>query len=229
MSLQARTVRLVADPYPPYQFEEKGKVRGIDQDTISEALRARGLRASTTLLPWNQCLQWMQDRKADGVFQMAPTPEREKLFLFSTQLRAERTVLLRSRAGSLAIRDPARLQEELRGHTLGILAGYSYGAAIDVLPASLKMELESQEALVRALAEGRVEAILMDQGVAGYLTKKLGLQPMERIEGYELRRPLHVAFQRGEGELARLFNAGLEEIRKRGRDLRIFQRYGVRP
>jgi polar amino acid transport system substrate-binding protein len=176
MSPQARTVRLVADPYPPYQFEEKGQVRGIDQDTIGEALRALGLRASTTLLTWNQCLQWMQDGKADGVYQMAPTPEREKLLLFSTRLH---------------------------GHTLGILAGYSYGAGIDALPTSLKMELASQEALARALAEGRVDAILMDQGVAGYLAKKLGLEPMERIEGYELR--------------------------KRGLDLRIFQRYGVRP
>jgi polar amino acid transport system substrate-binding protein len=222
---QTRTVRLVADPYPPYQFEEKGKVRGIDQDTIGEALRARGLRASTTLLPWNQCLQWMQDGKADGIFQIAPNPEREKQFLFSTQLRVERTVLLQSGAGSLAVRDPARIEEELRGRTLGILAGYSYDAGIDALPASLKMELASQEALVRALAEGRVDAILMDQGVADYLTRKLGLQPMERIKSYELRRPLHVAFQRGEEEIARLFNAGLEEIRKRGRDLRIFQRY----
>jgi polar amino acid transport system substrate-binding protein len=225
MSLQARTVRLVADPYPPYQFEEKGKIRGIDQDTISESLRARGLRAITTLLPWNQCLQRMQDGKADGIFQIAPNPEREKQFLFSAQLRVERTVLLQSGAGSLAVRDPARIEEELRGRTLGILAGYSYDAGIDALPASLKMELASQEALVRALAEGRVDAILMDQGVADYLTRKLGLQPMERIKSYELRRPLHVAFQRGEEEIARLFNAGLEEIRKRGRDLRIFQRY----
>ena len=229
MSLQARTVRLVADPYPPYQFEDKGKVRGIDQDTIGEAFKAHGLRAGTTLLPWSQCLQWMQDRRADGIFQIAPTPEREKQFLFSAQLREERTVLLRSRTGSLAIGDPARMKEELRGHTLGILTGYSYGTTIDALPASLKMELASQEALLRALAEGRVDAILMDQGVADYLTKKLGLQPVERIESYELRRSLHVAFQQGEEELVRHFNAGLEEIRKRGRDLRIFRRYGVRP
>jgi polar amino acid transport system substrate-binding protein len=229
MRLQARTVRLVADPYPPYQFEEKGRVRGIDQDTIGEALRARGLRAGTTLLPWSQCLQWMQEGKADGIFQIAPNLEREKRFLFSAQLRVERTVLLQSRAGSLAVRDPARLEEELRGQTLGVLSGYSYGAGIEALPASLKVELASQEPLLKALAEGRVDAILMDQGVADYLARKLGLQPMERIEGYELRRSLHVAFQRGEEELVRLFNAGLEEIQKGRRALRIFQRYGVRP
>jgi polar amino acid transport system substrate-binding protein len=226
MSLQARTVCLVADPYPPYQFEEEGQVRGIDQDTIGEALEARGLHASTTLLPWNQCLQWMQEGRAEAIFQIAPNPEREKQFLFSALLRVERTVLLQRRAGPLLFRDPARLREELHGRTLGVLTGYSYGADIDALPASIKMELASQEALLKALAEGRVDAILMDPVVADFLAKKLGLQPMERIEGYELRRPLHVAFRQGEEELACLFNAGLEEIRKWGRDRRIFQRYG---
>ncbi len=226
MSPKARTVRLVADPYPPYQFEEKGRVRGIDQDTIAEALEARGLRAVTALLPWSECLQRMQEGKADGIFQIAPTPEREKQFLFSALLRVERTMLLQRRAGPLVLRDPAKLQEELRGHTLGILAGYSYDAGIEALPASLKTELASQEALVQALAEGRVDAILMDPVVADYLAGKLGLQPMEKIEGYELQRPLHVAFRQGEGQLVRLFNAGLEEIRKRGLDRRILQRYG---
>jgi polar amino acid transport system substrate-binding protein len=217
----------VADPYPPYQFEEGGRLRGIDLETIREAFAARGLEAGATLLPWSQCLEWMRERKAHGIFQIAPNPEREKLYLFSAQLRTERTALLQRAGGSLAIGDPAGIEEALAGRTLGILSGYSYDARIHGLPSSLKIELESQEALLRALAEGRVEAILMDLGVAAYLTRRLGLEPAERVEGFELRRTLHVAFQPAEAELARLFNAGLQDIRGRGKDRRIFERYGV--
>ena len=44
----------------------------------------------------------------------------------------------------------------------------------------------------------------MDAGGAAYLVKKLGLRGVERVEGYEIRRSLHVAFQKEHGDLAEL-------------------------
>ncbi len=185
MDRDARSVQLVADPYPPYQFEEVGTVKGIDQETIAEAFAVHGIQVHTALLPWKECLERMADRKADAIFQIAPTPERLRRYLFSDRLREERTILIGG-AGTAPLGPGADIRKRLRGRTLGVVQGYTYDSAIEALPSSVKVELETQKALVHALAAASVDLILMDAGVAAYLVKKLGLRGVERVEGYEI-------------------------------------------
>ncbi len=219
-------VHLVADPYPPYQFEEGGRVKGLDQETIAEAFAVHEVEVHTSLLPWGQCLERMDDRTADGIFQIVPTPERMRRYLFSDQLREERTVLF-GRTGAHPLPEGADLQVRLRGRTLGVLRGYRYDAAIEALPFSVKGEFETQEALLRALADARVDLVLMDIGVAAHLVKTLGLYRIEQVPGHEIRRSLHVAFQQARGRLVELFNAGLQDVKRQELDRQIAGRYGA--
>ncbi len=220
-----RVIRLVADPYPPYQFEEGGRIRGIDQETIQEAFRLQGIEALTVLMPWKECLLWMDQKKADGIFQIVPSEERRKLFHFSEKLRAERTTLFARSAHGMRVPEGADIKDQLAGRTLGVLDGYSYGPAVDGLPG--KLTRENQEALLLALTSGEADLVLMDAGVASYLTPKMGIQGIVQVPGYAIERPLHVAFQAHHRRLAKLFNAGLREVKARAIDRRIFEAYGV--
>lgn len=217
---------MVADPYPPYQYEEEGEVRGIDQAVITAAFEVHAVAAETRLLPWKDCLEWVEQGKADGIFQILPTPEREKLFLFSDRLRTEKTLLFRrsgrpGAAAGMGVRDP------FRGQRLGVLEGYSYGPAIDRLRETDKVERQSQEDLIQALAAGEVDLILVDAGAAAYLTGKLGIRGTEPVSGYEITRALHVAFRRQHAEIARVFNSGLAAVRRQGVYARILESYGL--
>jgi polar amino acid transport system substrate-binding protein len=225
---EVRRVRMVADPYPPYQYEEGGQVRGADQELIAAAFRFHGMATETRLLPWKQCLQWMQSGKADGIFQILPNPEREKLFLFSDRLRTERTALFRPSAGRLpGSAGGAADRVPFRGQRLGVLEGYSYGPEADRLPAIQKAEYQSQEALLQALAAGEVGLALMDAGLAAYLVKRLGVRGIEPVPGYEIARPLHAAFRRDRPDIVELFNSGLEAVRRQGIYARILISYGL--
>jgi polar amino acid transport system substrate-binding protein len=224
--MDRRTVELVADPYPPYQFEDGGRIKGIDQETIREAFAVHEIQVGTVLLPWGECLQRMAERKADGIFQIARSPERQEFYLFSELLRTERTVLFARKGSQVRLQNGSVLREQLEGRTVGVLDGYSYNAEIEHLPEPVKVRVPNQETLLRALASGRVDLILMDNGVAAYLAGRLGVEGMEQV-GYAIARELHVAFQKQHRDLANLFNAGLREIRARKIDRRICENYHV--
>jgi polar amino acid transport system substrate-binding protein len=222
-----RKVRMVADPYPPYQYEEEGKVRGVDHEIVVAAFAVHGITAQTRLRPWRECLEYVERGKADGVFQVLPNPEREARFLFSERLRTEKTLLLH------AARDPAGLPpgqngDPFQGRRLGVLEGYSYGPAVDRLQGPQKVERQSHEALLQALAAGEVDLVLMDAGVAAYLAGRLGVRGLEALPGYEIARPLHAAFRRQGAWMVRLFNAGLKTVRENGIYDRILESYGLR-
>jgi polar amino acid transport system substrate-binding protein len=90
-----QVVRLVADPYPPYQFEERGLVKGSDYEIVTRALALSGVRTIIKLLPWDACLDAMRCGEAGAIFQITPTPEREHEFLFSKPFRTARTLFFK--------------------------------------------------------------------------------------------------------------------------------------
>jgi polar amino acid transport system substrate-binding protein len=224
MANTIRKARMVADPYPPYQYEEEGEVRGIDHEIVVAAFAVHGIATQTLLLPWADCLDRVQRGQADGIFQILPTPERQKLFLFSARLRTENTLVLRMKSRSQAWAAEA---DSFRGRRLGILEGYSYGPAVDGLGESEKLGRKSQRELLEALVAGEVDLILMDAGVAAYLTDKLGISGTEAVPGFSIQRPLHVAFRRACAELSREFDSGFAAVRERGLYERILSSYGL--
>jgi polar amino acid transport system substrate-binding protein len=211
----AMIVHLVADPYPPYQYEESGTIKGVDHDAIVEAFKIGGIEARTRLLPWDLCMKSMEEGSADGVYQIAKTPEREGQFLFSELLRTAKTVLC-CLSGAPFADQRLRMSSpiDFEKHAIGVLAGYSYNPAIDGLKPPHKIEVGNHELLILGLRESRFELALMDQGVAEYLFAEHRITDIVRIEGYGIERDLFVAFQKKRADLAEAFNSGLKRLRR---------------
>jgi polar amino acid transport system substrate-binding protein len=223
------TVKLVADPYPPYQFEENGRIIGIDHDVITESLKVHGIAAETSLHGWDECMAMMADRKADGIFQITRTPERAEQFLFSDRLRTASTLFFKRTGLGVDLDGTAQLAPQLSNLKIGVLSGYSYDPAIDSLSGSCKVERESSEALFGGLLQDEFSLALMDQGVAAYLMKRMRMKEIDSARGYEISRELYVAFQKDMSELAHHFNSGLREIRESGVYGEIHRSYGLSP
>ena len=220
-----RVIQLVADPYPPYQYIEGGKVHGIDQDVIQAAFREHGIEIHTRLFAWDECIQIMEAGLADGLFQIQPTAERARTFHFSALLRTARTVFL---GNSRIPIDLSNMQTEaavLEKHSLATVSGYSYDPAIDELSGPNRILVADQEALLIGLDQGNFDLALMDWGVALFLCRKLGIEGVGKVAGFEYQRQLHVAFQKELGEIVDLFNSGLEKLEKEGGCRRIYEKY----
>jgi polar amino acid transport system substrate-binding protein len=219
------TVKLVADPYPPYQFEKDGEVIGMDHDIIFEAFKVHGVEARTELLDWDECVALLDAGKAEGIFQITPTPEREKQFRFSKPLRTAHTLFFKKKADSISLNDSSSLGQRLGDLKIGVLAGYSYGDEVDRLKRSMKVEKTLSEELLRGLLRGEFSLALLDKGVAAFLVNKLVLEGVEPVRGFEIPRQLHVAFRKGLREHVQLFNSGLSEIKKNGIYESVYRRY----
>ncbi len=220
-------VNMVADPYPPYQYEESGTVRGIDHDIIIAAFREYKIGTRVRLFPWEDCITFIEDKKTDGIFQIVLTPEREKAFSFSRPLRTAETVLYCNADAPVEFDQEKNIKVQLAGHTIGVLAGYSYDPVIDSLKAPLKKEGDTQEMLLKGLLDGSFDLVVMDTGVEAYLVDKMKTDRIVRVRGFEITRELHAAFQKDLIELKDLFNNGLDKIKEKGIYKRIFDEYGL--
>ncbi|MBC7221252.1 amino acid ABC transporter substrate-binding protein [Candidatus Bipolaricaulota bacterium] len=214
----------MADPYPPYQYFDRGEVRGLDHDLISAVLEQLGYQVETVLLPWEACLQRLDRGEAHGAFQVTRTPERERRYLFSRQLRTAETALFARRGLGIHLDPLSPLEDQLRGVRIGMMEGYSYHPAIDTLPAH---RAASQEDLLWSVAEGRLDVVVMDTGVAEYLMRRLGLPTLPRVKGFVAARDLHAVFRMDCRELLEQFDAEIERMIAEGVPGRIAEVYGL--
>lgn len=224
-----KVIQLVADPYFPFQYVEDGEIRGIDHDVIQAAFREHGIETHTRLFAWDECIRIMEAGLADGLFQVQPTAERARTFHFSTLLRKARTVFLANSNIPIDLSDMQMEADVLEKHSLATVRGYSYDSAIDDLSAPNRVFVADQEALLIGLAQGNFDLALMDWGVAVFLCRKLGIEGVGKVAGFEYQRQLHVAFQKELGEIVDLFNSGIEKLEKEGGRRRIYEKYNFNP
>ena len=222
-----KCVTLVADPYPPYQYEEGGTIRGVDYEVIASTFQAVGYDVQVRLLPWEECLRQLDDENADGIFQITCTPEREERYVFSNLLRTAETVFFALSDQAIQLSETVDLREQLESFTLGVLTGYSYDPAIDSLDPTIKVEVDRQEDLLLGLKDKRFDLAVMDSGVAAFLADKLGISGIKRVEGFAVTRELFVAFRPKRRDLVRPFNTQLEKLKAQGTFERIMARYGL--
>jgi len=225
----AGLIKLVADPYPPYQYWEGNEVKGVDHDLIVIALRGLGYGVEVELLPWEECLRRVEEGDAHGIFQITKTPERERKFVFPGEpLRVANTVLVVNPGATVRITPGTELGAQLRPYKVGVLSGYSYGPLLDDLPSPIKVPVGSQEELFLRLLKGELYLAAMDLGVARYLARKHGLSGLKTVEGLQVDRELFVAFKADvDPGFVESFNAQLHALKEQGEFEKIKARYGI--
>lgn len=220
-------LKLVADPYPPYQFIDHGEIVGVDHDLVKTAFQLSGIEIEVNLHSWDDCIELMETGEVDGLFQITPTPDREEQFAFSKLMRTAQTVYLGNSSSNVILSHFASHAEILTRHSLGLVEGYAYHPEVDELDNKQKTFYSSQEALLQALSHKDIDLALMDIGVAKHLSNGLGLDNIIVLPGHAIERKLHVAFQKILTELVNLFNQGLESLDQQGLRPKTYARYNL--
>jgi polar amino acid transport system substrate-binding protein len=219
-------MRLVADPYPPYQYELDGRVVGCDHELIIAAFTQVGCAAVVDLLPWDQCLAEIAAGRADGIFQIVRTPEREAALVFSRPFRRERMLFYRRGCTVPALNHLSELEAVTREHPVGVLRGFSYDPLIDGLSNECRLEFDTQHELMLGLNAGRIGLALLDFAVARELLD-FAADPIEPVPGIELTRELCLAVRPAFRDQLAEFERGLDEIRAQALDRDIRRAYGL--
>ncbi|MFZ3148759.1 MAG: ABC transporter substrate-binding protein [Methanothrix sp.] len=110
----ASDLTYITEQFPPYNYLEDGKLRGISVDLLEKAWENMGVnlnRSVIQLLPWKEGYQETLDKTNIVLFSTARLPQREQLFKWAGPIGPIRNVLLAKRDKNISITAPEDLEK----------------------------------------------------------------------------------------------------------------------
>lgn len=174
--LQAESLRLYTEEYPPINYSEDGEPTGLATEVVREIMRRTGQHAPINVVPWARGYQLAQMRPNTGLFVTMRTAEREALFKWVGPLVRAVTSFyaLRSSALHIASLDEARqfgaiaVPRDWYSHQRLRAEGFN-----DLYPVTGPAQV------IRMLKRGRVKLMVLDNLSLNALLAQGGVQAGE--------------------------------------------------
>lgn len=205
--------------FPPYEFYgEDGKVVGIDAEIASAIAEQMGMTLEISDMAFDSIIPSILSGKADfGAAGMTVTDERKENVDFSdTYVTASQAIIVK--ADNTEITDADSLTNKAIGVQLGT-TGDLY--ASDVTE-SVQRYNKAFEA-VQALAQGKIDAVLIDDQVAKALAE--GNADVKVLDKPFTVEEYAIAVKKGNTELLEKINAALAELKESGKLQEIVDKY----
>ncbi len=166
---------LYTEQYPPFNFEEGGRLQGISIDLMEEMLARAGSglsRADIELVPWSLGYERAQDRPNHAVFAMTRTAARENLFKWVGPISPTKVVLTGKQGANISINSISDVQR----YTIGTVRD-DVGEAILLeqgVPRRVLDPVPSPDPNVQKLAADRIDLWAYEESVARWLINSAG-------------------------------------------------------
>ena len=177
----------MTEQYPPFNFQENGRLQGISIDLLEKIWERMGEnlnRSIIELLPWTDCYQRTLNEEGTVLFAMARSPQREQLFKWAGPIGPFRTVLLARRDRNISIASP----EDLNNYKIGAIKDDN---AIQMLldkglnRENLHLEITS-EPIVKMLENGSIDAWAHGDIAGIWLIQQSGANASDYVVAYVL-------------------------------------------
>ena len=160
------------DHFPPYSYEEKGRLVGIDVEIMEEMARRLNLDITIKLAPWKRLIRMTRDGQCDGSFSLFHTEKREKfaLYAFSQPLHVSRFPLFFKKGRTIRF----NTIEDLYGKIIGINRGFSVSHAFDAAVEQGKIRINPENAVeenILLTAGGKIDGFTNNYDVTKYKLK----------------------------------------------------------
>jgi polar amino acid transport system substrate-binding protein len=205
----------VADP--PFMYEADGHATGLYPTLIAEAYRRIGIAVSLQAMPWKRALEGADEARS-GVGGLYKTTDRLEKYDYSEKLFDEVLEVYVRKGEGFAFATP----DDLKGRTIGVIRGWSYGDAFDTARRRGLFTVEEaagDDQNFAVLAAGHIECILAIRQAAAAMIAARHLEG--RVEA--LARPLsinpaYLAFNKSSDKRDELrqFDAAIDAMRADG-------------
>lgn len=221
---------IVSPESHPYAYSENGRNQGVLYDLVTEAFRRAHRPVEIRFFPWARGMEEVRKGRADAMFVMYKTPERERDFTFPEESLTD----LRERIFVRTATNFALLDDfsNFTGRRIGMLNYTVHGARLTQAMtehriASLEA-ISSYEAMVGMLASGHLDLLIGvdDAIVDAVLTQHLDGRIRE-IDPVVDTIPAYMVFARRPDleEISRAYDRALHEMKVDGTYDRIAARY----
>ena len=177
------------EDYPPYNFNEDGKIKGISIDLLVEIFKLTGSqlgRNNITLIPWARSYQYVIKKKNTVLFSMTRTTERENLFHWVGPIAPSNMVLIAKRSRKINI------------DSVDDIKKYKLGAIRDDIGEHLLRKIIGPEQKIfltnhgvnsaKQLNSGRIHLWSYEENVAFWFIKKAGFNPNDFEIAYVIEK-----------------------------------------
>lgn len=174
----AKELVLVDDANPPFMFSENGKAAGVYTVVVAEAFKRAGVAVDINAAPWKRAITGI-DNAENGVAGIYKNTERLKKYDYSDKLFDEVIVAYTAKDKAFAFSGV----DSLKGKTVGVIRGWSYGDDFDaaVKSGSIKTEETASDAQNFVKLEiGRVDVVLSIKESASAVVAKQKLEDKVR-------------------------------------------------
>ena len=223
----AAPIKIVTSPWPPYEFNDNGHLKGTDVDVIREAFSRMGIPVKIEMYPWARCLKMVQSGEAEGIFTLSKNPKREKFLIYPEEvINYSENVFFYNK------KKPFKFDgtlESLKGRLIAVTQNYNYGK--DFLESNLfRRDNASYDVFgIRKIANERDDLFICDKLVGISLAKKEGvLSKLSYIPKPLSIKKMFLAFRKDNPKSAQLikdFDKAIKSMKKDGTYKKILDRY----
>ena len=178
LSVHAKELSLVVDPWPPYHFEqEDGSLGGFGVEVMEKVLGNMNQPYQLTMKPFARVQSDIKNGKADGSFLSTVNEERTTYAYFPKEsvLNSKWLFYIRKEDQNTL---KVSAYDDLKGHRIGLVKSYTYTDEFwDFIKKNdIKHKIVSKDdQAFKMLASGRVDFVPADQGNSSQLLKDLNL------------------------------------------------------
>jgi len=230
ISAFAQEVKIVTENYPPYNYEENGKVKGVSTEIVRAVLKEMGLNIKITVYPWARTYRLALEEPNTLIYSIARTPEREHKFKWVGVIAPADQVLL-----SLKERTDIKLNnlDDTRKYKIGTVRddiiehhllsnGFKVGKNID--------RCNNYNSNIKKLLRKRMDLCAIGKLVGYNILRKIGHEPGDTVKQvYRFDVPskgVNMAFQKDTpDEVVNKFRRGLEKIKENKTYDKILSKY----
>lgn len=198
-AFSARDLTYITEQFPPYNYQEDGKLQGISVDLLEkvwEKMDANQKRSVIQLLPWKEGYQETLDENGTVLFSTARLSQREQLFKWAGPIGPIRNVLLAKKDRNVSITAP----QDLKKYRIGAISDDSAVQMlqdIGVKKEDLVLENTSRS-IIEMLQNGSIDAWAYGDVAGIWLLARSGANSSDFEVAYEFgQTDYYYAFNRG--------------------------------
>lgn len=229
---EAAPMNFVMQSFPPFAFEQDGKIQGPFPELVREVCKAMNTRCNLTVYPWRRALRLAENGAVDGILVVQKLRQREHSFYLTEPLIHSSYGLYVSRNSDLQNFSPT----QLAGYTIAAYGPSATSqAATDMMKSSaaleLVMEIDNLTVLRKLAAQryGVKGAAVVNVDVANYLIRQDKLTHVRLVgEIRQIEYVIGLSRRSVSAQQAKRFDTALHQLIEDGTVKAIADEYEMR-
>lgn len=173
-------LKIITTNYPPFQYQENGKLRGVSYEIVIALLDRSGLDIPIFIYPWERAKHEIETEPNTLFFNLSRTAAREDLFEWIADITPTNIHLWKLKSNNDIIMTSF---EDIKNYSIGVLentVSHSYLQNLDIPDSNFTKSVYTED-LVRMLIFSRVDVIPLDEIAFKYIISQLGYN-MDQFE-----------------------------------------------